>query len=115
MIIASGPYISEHFANTITRNKWRLVDAGGIAELGLVDGAEFIKPENARLEIRARPDNRILTNSENALGWVAEQLAGTPVAKAAQLFKDKAAFRRLLQPAFPELLFSYGSILSGYK
>ena len=106
MIIASGPYISEHFANTITRNKWQLVDVGGIAELGLVNDAEFIKPENASLEIRARPESRILTNGENALGWVGEQLAGTPVAKAAQLFKDKAAFRRLLQPAFPELLFS---------
>ena len=106
MIIASGPYISEHFANTITRNKWQLVDVGGIAELGLVNDAEFIEPENARRDIRARPNSRILTNGENALGWVSEQLAGTPVAKAAQLFKDKAAFRRLLQPAFPELLFS---------
>jgi len=106
MIIASGPYISEHFANTITRNKWRLVDVGGMVELGLVNGAEFIKPEIACLEIRAQPESRILTNGEDALGWVGEQLAGTPVAKAAQLFKDKAAFRRLLQPAFPELLFN---------
>jgi len=106
MIIAGGPYISEHFANTITRNKWPLVDVGGIAEMGLVDGAKLIKPENAALEIMSRSDSRILTNGEHALGWVGEQLAGTPVAKAAQLFKDKAAFRKLLQPAFPELLFS---------
>ncbi len=106
MIIASGPYISEFFANTISRNKWPLVDVGGIADLGLARGAEFIKPENACRDIRARPNGRILTNGENALGWVGEQLAGTPVAEAAQLFKDKAAFRRLLQPAFPELLFS---------
>ena len=106
MIIASGPYISEHFANTISRNKWQVVDVGGIAELGLVSGAEFIEPESACLEIRARANSRILTNGEDALGWVGEQLAGTPVAKAAQLFKDKAAFRRMLQPAFPELLFS---------
>ncbi len=106
MIIASGPYISEFFANTISRNKWPLVDVGGIANLGLAWGAELIKPENACRDIRARPNGRILTNGENALGWVGEQLAGTPVAEAAQLFKDKAAFRRLLKPAFPEMLFS---------
>jgi len=106
MIIASGPYISEHFANTITRNKWPVVDAGGMVELGLANGAQFIKPEDACLKIRARPDSRVLTSGEDALGWVGEQLAGTPDARAAQLFKDKAAFRRMLQPAFPELLFS---------
>jgi hypothetical protein len=117
MIIASGPYISAHFANTITRNKWPVVDAGGMVELGLANGAQFIKAENACLKIRARPDSRILTSGEDALGWVGEQLAGTPVARAAQLFKDKAAFRRMLQPAFPQLLFSELSLeeLQNYR
>jgi hypothetical protein len=105
MIIASGPYISRHFADTVARNKWQLVDAGGAAECGLANATEFIEPADACAKIRARPDTRILTSGEHALGWVGEQLAGTKTAQAAQLFKDKAAFRKLLQPAYPELLF----------
>ncbi len=112
MIITGGPYISEHFADTIARNQWPVVDVGDTAEYSFINGANFISPEHARLKIRARPDSRILTDGEHALGWVGEQLADTPLAKAAQLFKDKATFRRMLQPAFPELLFSEISLES---
>lgn len=104
MIIASGPYISEHFRNTARSNNWPVIDAGGAAAFGLDTSPEFSAPGSMEKVAQAASD-RILTTGEHALGWVAEHLGNTPDARAAALFKDKAAFRRQLEPGFPELAF----------
>lgn len=107
MIIASGPYLSPHFVQTVTRNAWPVVDAGGATEHALFGpGFQFAKPGEALREIRSRPDTRLLTSGEHALDWVSRELAGTATDKAVLLFKDKARFRRLLQPLFPTLSFT---------
>ena len=42
MIIASGPYISPHFADTASRNRWPVLDAGGGAEFGLATTRDLV-------------------------------------------------------------------------
>lgn len=107
MIIASGPYLSPHFVQTVTRNAWPVIDAGGVVEQELFGpGFRFAKSSEALREIRSCPDIRLLTSGEHALDWVSRELAGTATDKAVRLFKDKARFRRLLQPLFPELSFT---------
>ena len=105
MIIASGPYISRHFCNTVKDNDWPVIDAGGAAEFGLATSPELSGPNDIeRVAEAAR--GRILTSGEHALGWLTEHLGGSPEARASALFKDKAAFRRPLEPLFPVLYFS---------
>jgi len=107
MIIASGPYLSPHFVQTVTRNAWPVVDAGGATEHELFGpDFQFAESGEALREIRSRPDIRLLTSGEHALDWVSRELAGTATDKAVLLFKDKARFRRLLQPLFPTLSFT---------
>ena len=107
MIIASGPYLSPHFVQTVARNAWPVIDAGGAAELGLAGpGLQVPGPGEALERIRSNPGIRLLTSGEHALDWVSRELAGTATEKAVRLFKDKARFRRLLQPLFPRLSFT---------
>ena len=87
MIIASGPYISEHFRNTVKSNGWPVIDAGDAAAFGLETTSH-----------QSGSDGRMLTTGEHALGWVAEHLGESSAARASALFKDKAAFRRKLEP-----------------
>ena len=105
MVIASGPYISAHFRNTVKDNGWPVIDAGGAAEFGLATSPELSGPIGIeRIAQAAR--GRILTSGEHALGWLTEHLGDSPAARASALFKDKAAFRRQLEPLFPDLYFS---------
>ena len=90
MIIASGPYISAHFRNTVKDNGWPVIDAGGAAEFGLATSPELSGPIGIeRIAQAAR--GRILTSGEHALGWLTEHLGDSPAARASALFKDKAA------------------------
>ena len=105
MIIASGPYLSEHFVETVERNGWPVVDAGGAAECGMAGKVRFIEPGDAVSATRFRPDTRCLTSGEHALAWVGEEMSGSSAERAVRLFKDKVAFRQALQPVFPDLSF----------
>lgn len=105
MIIASGPYLSPHFVETVSRNRWPVVDAGGAAASGMDGNVLFVDGTRARTEILSRPDARLLTSGEHALSWVTSELPGTDTARAAGLFKDKVAFRSALRPAFPDFEF----------
>ncbi|MEJ2383697.1 MAG: ATP-grasp domain-containing protein [Xanthomonadales bacterium] len=106
MIIASGPYISSHFVATVSRNGWPVLDAGGAAEFGLETDPRLAGPEGLRRAVEGIDGERILTTGEHALGFVAEHFPDSRVARAARLFKDKAAFRRSLEPLFPDLWFT---------
>ena len=106
MIIASGPYISDHFRTTVEANGWPVIDAGGAAAFGLGTSQQLSGPEGIQRVVDAAQDGRILTTGEHALGWVAEHLGESSDARASALFKDKAAFRRKLKPLFPKLAFS---------
>ena len=105
MIIASGPYISGHFCNTVKDNDWPVIDAGGAAEFGLTTSQELSDPNNIE-RIAKAACGRILTSGEHALGWLTEHLGDSTEARVSALFKDKAAFRRQLEPLFPDLYFA---------
>ena len=104
MIIASGPYLSPHFVNTVARNGWPVVDSGG-AHLCGMEGMEFIDPPGSGERDRTKAASKLLTSGEHALDWVSRELAGTPAEVAACLFKDKARFRRVTKSLFPEVMF----------
>ena len=106
MIIASGPYLSPHFCETVARNRWPVIDAGGASRCRMDSGMEFTDLARAAETIKSHPETRLLTSGEQALDWVSRHLEGTQADQAARLFKDKAGFRRMLRPLFPWLSFA---------
>ena len=103
MIIASGPYISPHFADTASRNRWPVLDAGGGAEFGLATTTDLVGAAGQARAARLIERERVLTTGEHALGYIDEHFPGCVAARTAARFKDKAAFRRSLEPLFPNL------------
>jgi len=103
MIIASGPYISPHFVDTVTRNGWPVLDAGGAAEFGLHTAAVLAGATGLERAAQLIEGERILTTGEHALGFVDEHFPDSGAARTSMRFKDKAAFRRSLEPLFPDL------------
>jgi len=91
MILLGGPYVSDLLLDTIGDNAlpFRVCDP----DLDLPDGD-------------APPTgDRFLTNSENTYAWVAAHLGHTDLPAKVDVFKDKARFRRLVQPLFPDFFF----------
>ena len=73
------------------------LDALGV---DLFDDAAFAQA------VATDPHARLYANSENAIGWIAEHLAGTEIPRRVELFKNKVAFRELLGDLYPDYGFA---------
>jgi len=62
----------------------------------------------------SRPGARLYSNSENAIGWIAEHLAHSDLPRMIGLFKDKVAFRELVADLYPDYRY-FGLPLSGLR
>jgi len=101
MFILEDPYISRRLALAVAGSGAPVLDTTAArtalgARFGLLSDDDF-----ARRYLEAeRP--RLYANSENAIGWIAEHLLGTPLAQSVDLFKDKVRFRDLLADLYPD-------------
>jgi hypothetical protein len=64
-----------------------------------------IPPEAAIAQFRSGAARRLYANSENAINWIAHNLPFTDLPRQIQRLKAKAAFRRLLEPLFPDFYY----------
>lgn len=105
VIILDEPYVSRYLKDTII--------SAGIPVLANETAREQAFPEGTRLMddaaairlMKENPDQKLYSTSEHALQWIADHLAFSGLPERIALFKDKAAFRRLLQPLYPDLFF----------
>lgn len=112
MFFVDKPYISDFLRRTIRDNKIPVVGTEIAGKMGLLDGT-IILGEKAAVEAARKcraEDLRIYTTSENAIGWIAENLSFTGLPEKIALFKDKAKFRELIRPLFPDFYFQKVSL-----
>lgn len=102
MILLDHPYVSDLLRHTILHHRLPVVATTAARALGFATAPGAVTEAHARDHVLGTPGARLLSNSENAIGWVAEQLAGTPWPAAVDRLKDKLAFRDLLRDAHPE-------------
>lgn len=105
MFFADKPYVSDLFKQTVKENAIPVVNTASAKELALHDGTTLISEERAIDMARMQENPRIYTTSENAIGWIAENLSFTDLPAKIKLFKDKVAFRELIRPLFPDFQF----------
>ncbi len=103
MILLDRPYVSDLLRRTILDHALPVVMTPTARELGLAAAPGAIGEAEAARRLREDPRTRLLTNSENAIGWVVAQLGETPRTRAIANLKDKLAFRDLLRDAYPDL------------
>lgn len=105
MFILEEPYVSDLLAATVVDLGLPVLDTP-IAERRLCGpnatplstGAEFAAAAS-------RPGTRLYSNSENAIGWIAENLGATDLPRMIEQFKDKVAFRELVADQYPDYRF----------
>ena len=105
MLLVDQPYLSDLLRRTIHEHRLPVVLNPAARELGLADAPGTLTEEEARRLLGAEPWPRVLTSSENALGWLAANAGESGLAAACELFKNKIAFRRLTADLFPDLRF----------
>jgi len=105
MIILDKPYVSDFLKETIEINKLEVVDTGLAKKINFGPGVRLLGQEEAIEKAKSGKRPLIYTNSENAIGWVAENLPFTDLPGKIELFKDKVKFRKMLEPLFPDFFY----------
>ena len=105
MILLDQPYVSPFLRQTVSDHRLPVVLTPAACELGFREAPGAISETAAIEQLRADPRARIMSNSENAIGWVARNLDFTPLPVAIDLFKNKLKFRRLVRDLYPDFKF----------
>jgi hypothetical protein len=105
MLLVDQPYVSNLLRHTIQEHSLPVVLTPTALELGMADAPGAITEDQARLALQQTPHPWVLTNSENALGWLAANAPAAGLPHRADLFKNKLAFRRLLREMHPDFRF----------
>jgi hypothetical protein len=105
MILIDFPYVSDFLLNTIRKNNFSVVSTEPARALLPVDSVTWYSEEEAVKRLREKPCTPVYSNSENALGWIAEHLEGSTLSHQVMLFKDKFRFRELIKASYPGFLY----------
>ena len=105
MFFVDEPYISDLLRRTIRDNAVPVVATEVAQRLGMLPGTNWISEEQAVELAHELGDLRIYTASENSIGWIAQHLGFSTLPEKIDLFKNKAKFRELTHPLFPDFFF----------
>lgn len=111
MFILEDPYVSDLLAVTVNDLGLPVLNTP-VARAHLTGNAASLIMDDAGFAAKAsQPGARLYSNSENAIGWIAEHLGDTDLPRRIGLFKDKVVFRQLVADLYPEYRF-FGMTLS---
>ncbi len=105
MIILDKPYVSDFLQQTIRTHELPLIETDTARALGFNGEVYCLDEATAVSHILSIPHPPIYTNSENAIGWIAQHLGFTGLPTQIDLFKDKVKFRELIRPLYPHFFF----------
>jgi len=105
MILVDKPYLSDFLKATSRKYGIPVVDTRAARDFGLGAADNLISEQDTTSWLHANKDARIYTNSENAIGWIAENLAFSDLPAKIEIFKNKANFRELMRPLLPDFYF----------
>ena len=105
MIFVDKPFVSNFLKATIEKYNFPVVTTESAQHLGFGQSPNALAEDVAIHAVQSSIDTQLYTTSENAIGWIAEHLSFSELPKKIDLFKDKAKFRRLTQPMYPNFYF----------
>ena len=102
MFILEEPYVSDLLVATVGELGLPVLRTP-MAERRLPPALAGLLRDDTSFAAAARaPGARLYSNSENAIGWIAANLAGSDLPRSIELFKDKLAFRDLVADLYPD-------------
>jgi hypothetical protein len=106
MMILDRPYVSDLLAETLQRLRTPVLRNGvseelaGIYDLELVDGDEFARRANGEKY------PLLYTSSEDAIGWIAENLGPSGLPARIDRLKNKINFRSMIEEDHPDFFYA---------
>jgi hypothetical protein len=111
VFILEEPYVSELLASTVAQLGLPVLDTPMARRRLTGPNAVPLSSDADFAAAASLPGSRLYSNSENAIGWIAEHLADTDLPRMIEQFKDKVAFRELIADLYPDYRF-FGVSLS---
>ena len=105
MILLDKPFVSDFVIETIRANALPVVKTDMAVACGFSAEPYVLDEETAIQQTAAADDLMIYTTSENAIGWIAQNLAFTGLPEKIDQFKNKAKFRALVASLHPDFYF----------
>jgi hypothetical protein len=106
LFFVDKPYISDFFKETVRDHAIPVVGTDISQKLGLLPGTNIISEADAIRIVQQSDEIPLYTTSENALGWIINNLSFSNIIEKIELFKNKIAFRELTRPLVPDFYFS---------
>lgn len=106
MIILDQPFVSKQLENTILRNDFPVLLNSIPENFELPAGSRQLSQEALVEVLKSNQLQPLYCNSENSINWILQNLPFTELPERIRLFKDKAAFRRLISPLYPYFYFA---------
>ena len=105
MFILDPPYVSDFLLSTIRELSLPVLRNETAASL--LEGSPCLAAPSAFAEHlrQGGKQRRLYCNSENSYQWIVDNLEFSPIPEWIGLFKDKLAFRRLLEPLYPDFVY----------
>lgn len=105
MFFVDKPYVSDFLKQTLKENNLPVVGTDVSKQLNLYEGTRIISEENARKTILSGRHPILYTTSENTIGWISKYLWAGDLPQKIAMFKNKAIFREITRPIFPDFFF----------
>lgn len=106
MFLIDYPYVSEYLARTLEQNQYPVLRTPEAERLLAGRSICFLSREEAEDHLREHPWQPVYSNAENALSHISDWSSWFPVAAAAALSKDKAAYREYTRHLYPDFFFT---------
>lgn len=106
MIILDSPYVSDFLIDTVRNNQIPILNNPFIKKINS-KGVKLLSDTEAVQSIIVQHDP-LYTNSENAIGWISDNLQETNLPEQIKLFKNKEKFRKLISKLYPD--FNYKKV-----
>ena len=103
MVILDSPYVSDFLIDTLRKSQIPVLNNLFVKTIN-TKGLKLLSDTEAIQSIVVQRD-LLYTNSENAIGWISENLKETNLPEQIELFKNKEKFRELTSKLYPDFYF----------
>ena len=103
MIILDKPYVSDFLIDTIRKYQIPVLNIPFLKTINS-KGIKLLSDIEAVRSIVVQHD-LLYTNSENAIGWISDNLQETTLPKQIEIFKNKEKFRELISKLYPDFFY----------
>ena len=107
MIILDKPYISDFLIDTMNKYQILVLNNQFARTINSINSKNLVSDKEAIHSI-VHQGELLYTTSENAIGWISDNLKETNLPKQIKLFKNKEKFRKLISKLYPD--FNYKKV-----